>query len=103
MRIVNVPGDVHVDIGNLKETISFRKFVVHQLDTFDGCKTREQVRQADKIVRLVEGGSGDAISFEDADFAVVDDACKELRYIPEVKRRLIPFLDALENPQKADK
>lgn len=106
MKIVTVPEDVTLAIttqnGPVKDVTPFKKFLVHQLDSFEGVKTREQIRQVDKIVKLIEASSG-SIPFEDADYAVVDDACKELRYVPEAKRQLIPFLDALEKTQELKK
>lgn len=106
MKIVDVPGDVTLEIltqqGVVKEAIPFKKFLVHQLDTFEGIKTRDQIRQVDKIVKLIEGSNG-SIAFEDADYSVVDDACRELRYVPEAKRQMIPYLDALESVQSAQK
>lgn len=106
MKVVDVPGDIVIQLrtatGKMEERTPFKKFLVHQLDTFDGVKTREQVRQADKIVKLIESSNG-SISFEDADYALVNDACAELRWMAEAKRQLIPFLDALEKPQAAAK
>lgn len=99
MKIVTVPADIKVSIttakGKIEEPITFKRFLIHQLDTYEGFKTREQVRQAEKLVRVITE-SGDRISFEDADFAALDAACNEIRWIPEVKRRLLPFVDAIE-------
>lgn len=106
MKIVEVPGDIVVHLrsgtGQIEDRVAFKRFLVHQMDSFEGITTREQVRQADKIVKLIESSNG-SISFEDADYSLVNDACAQLRWVPEAKRQLIPFLDALEKPQAAAK
>lgn len=104
MKIMECPADVKIALnginGRLEESWSFKRFLVHQLDTFDGVKTRDQVRQAEKIVKKIEASNG-TVSLEDADYAVLDDACREIRFVAEARRQLMPFIEALEKKQDA--
>lgn len=106
MKIITVPADVVITFttqhGDKDEALPFKKVLVHQMDTFDQVKTRAQIRQAEKIVKVIEESNG-TISLEDADFNILNDACREFRFNAYINRRLVSYIDALEKAEEVKK
>lgn len=102
MKIVKVPPDVTVKLGEAEKTFTAKEVFTHQLDTYTDVKTLSMVRQAQKVIDAIERGNG-TISLEDAEYDLLKGACREIRYIPKVSRHLLPFYEALESAEEVKK
>ena len=97
MKIITVPADVIVKLGEGKDSpdFTFKKALIVHLDNYGELKTVSQVREAAKIIDAIEAGNG-TIALEDAQFDILAAACKKNVYHPTVTRQLLSYYDAVE-------
>jgi len=99
MKLVKVPDPVKVE--GVKE-IPFKEWLVTHMDSFEGVKTPSQVRQAAKIVDVIEKSNGE-IAFEDADYEVMKAAIQKTPYFPKIARQLVGYYDAFDKAEEVKK
>ena len=95
MKIITVPPDVKVKLGDEEREFPFKAALVLHLDSYVEIKTISQVRDAKKILDAIEAGNG-TISLEDKQYEVLAAACKSKAYHTMISRQLLSYYDAIE-------
>lgn len=102
MKIVTVPETPKALKDVQGDPPDFKKWLVFHLDSYEAVRTPTQIRQAAKIVGLIEEANG-TIAFEDADLEVVKGALQKTPYAPRVSRQLLGYYDAIDKAEEVKK
>lgn len=96
MKVITSPVAITINLGDRAVTHEFKKFLVEAIDLHQPAgRTIKMIRQAAKIVDVIEGSNG-TIKLEDADYELLKSALDSVAWNPAVARRLLPFFDAVE-------
>lgn len=102
MKIITVPVDVVVKLGEESKEFPFKKALILHLDCYGELKTISQIREAAKVIDAIEAGNG-TITLEDTQYDLLSAACKKTVYHPLVVRQLFAYYDAVENAEEIKK
>ena len=103
MRRIAMPGNIKVDINGKETDRTFKEFVI---DAVDGCpevfgRGTKMIRQANKIVGLVEKASGELI-LENSEYDSLTKALTLGPFRVGPTRQVIRFIDAIEEAEEFD-
>lgn len=102
MKIITVPKDVKVKVGEEEKVFPFKESLIFHLDNYAEIKSVSQLRDAQKVIDAIEAGNG-TISLEDEQFKLLKAACDKMCYRPVIARQLISYYDALEKAEEVKK
>ncbi len=95
MKIITVPPDVKVKLGEEEKEFPFKAALILHIDNYVDIKTISQSREAAKVIDAIEKGNG-TISLEDAQYTLLSAACKNRVYHQTITRQLLAYYDAVE-------
>lgn len=103
MKIITVPADVKVKIGDEEtDLFTFKKALIAHLDNYAEIKSVSQLRDAQKVIDAIEAGNG-TISMEDEQYKLLKAACEKLVYKPLIARQLMTYYSAVEGAEDLKK
>ena len=101
MRIITIPATV--ELKDVKgDPLPFKKWLIFNLDTYEAVRTPSMVRQAAKIVGIIEDAK-ETISLEDAQYDTVNGSLQKSNYAPIISRQLLSYYDAVEKAEEIKK
>ena len=95
MKIITVPSDVKVKLGEEEREFPFKAALIAHLDNYVDLKTISQSREASKVIDAIEKGNG-TISLEDKQYEILSAACKNRVYHQAITRQLLSYYDAID-------
>lgn len=106
-KIAGVQAQFMVDsvITSAVLNMTFAGWLLLCLDSYAPMgKGIKNAKQAAKIAGILDAVDGDvSITFEDADFDVLDKAREEMNWATAANRRLVPFYEAMEGVETVAK
>ena len=102
MKIITVPADVKVKLGEEEREFPFKAALILHIDNYVEIKTISQSRDAGKIIDAIEKSNG-TISLEDAQYALLSAACKNRVYHQTITRQILAYYDAVEGASEVQK
>ena len=102
MKIITVPADVTVKIGDEEKEVPFKTALILHLDVYPEIKTISQSREAKKVMDAIEAGNG-TIALEDAQYALLSAACKNRAYPQIYTRQMFSYYDAIDAAEEVKK
>lgn len=95
MKIITVPPDVKVKLGEEEKEFPFKTALILHLDNYPEIKTISQSREAVKVIDAIEKGNG-TIALEDKQYEILAAACKNRVYHGTITRQLLSYYDAVD-------
>ena len=102
MKIITVPADVKVKLGEEEREFPFKAALIAHLDNYVEIKTISQSREAQKVIDAIEAGNG-TISLEDSQYTLLSSACKSRVYHNAITRQILSYYDAVEKAEEVKK